>query len=95
MLIEVIVFLLGVIYGFLKPGKEDRWYLFKKAIKIGVALGIVVGVLSILLLMPFGLVHPLTHSDCRIGHRSNLGSCDLCHTSSLLCNHIHRRNVRR
>ena len=56
MLIEVVVFLLGVIYGLLNPGKENRWELFKKAIKIGVALGILVGIVFVLLLMPFGLL---------------------------------------
>ncbi len=58
-LLEVVVFLLGVIYGFLNPGKEDRWKLFKNAIKIGVALGIVMGIVFVLLLMPLGLVHPI------------------------------------
>ncbi|ADB57616.1 hypothetical protein [Archaeoglobus profundus] len=58
MLIEVIVFLLGVIYGFLNPGKEDRWKLFKRALVIGSVIGLILGLTFVFLLLPFGF-HPL------------------------------------
>jgi hypothetical protein len=49
MLDVAIAILLGTIYGYMKPGKEDRIALFRKALKIGLIIGIGVGVLGALL----------------------------------------------
>ena len=40
--LEIISIAIGVIYGYLKPGKEDRAGLLKKGVLIGVILGLFV-----------------------------------------------------
>ena len=40
--LEIITIAIGVIYGYLKPGKEDRAGLLKKGVLIGVILGLFV-----------------------------------------------------
>jgi hypothetical protein len=32
MIFEILAFIIGLIYGYVKPGKEKRWELFKKGI---------------------------------------------------------------
>ncbi len=56
MLDITLVLLLGAVYGFIKPGKEDRFGLFKKGLTIGLVLGLIVGVLSALVSLPFGFI---------------------------------------
>ncbi len=41
--LPVLFFILGVIYGFLHPGREKRLGILKKSIGIGVILGIIFG----------------------------------------------------
>jgi cation transporter-like permease len=43
MLFEILAFIIGLIYGYVKPGKEKRWKLFKKGIMYGIILGIIFG----------------------------------------------------
>ncbi len=43
--LPLIFFILGVIYGFLHRGREDRIGMLKKAIGIGTALGLIFGFL--------------------------------------------------
>jgi hypothetical protein len=38
---EILIIMIGLIYGYLKPGKEDRMSLFKKGILIGIILAII------------------------------------------------------
>lgn len=40
-LLEVLTIAAGTIYGYLKPGKEDRTALLKKGVLIGIILGLV------------------------------------------------------
>ncbi len=40
-LLEIATIIIGAIYGYLKPGKEDRKALFKKGLIIGVILALI------------------------------------------------------
>jgi|Deesub1362B_J571_1020462.scaffolds.fasta_scaffold04338_5 Mg/Co/Ni transporter MgtE len=46
MTLDLLVFIAGVVYGYVSPGKEDKMKLLKKGLKIGVITGIVFGLLS-------------------------------------------------
>jgi len=46
----VVAFVMGIIYGLLYPGKENRLRLLKKAVGLGIILGIIVGLLSAIFL---------------------------------------------
>jgi hypothetical protein len=39
MLFGILAFIIGLVYGYAKPGKEERWELFKKGIIYGIILG--------------------------------------------------------
>jgi protein-S-isoprenylcysteine O-methyltransferase Ste14 len=43
---ELLVLIIGLIYGYVKPGKEDRMALLKKGIIIGIILGVVFGLIG-------------------------------------------------
>lgn len=43
---EILAFVIGLIYGYAKPGKENRWELFKKGVMFGVILGIIFGLIG-------------------------------------------------
>ena len=45
MLFGILAFIIGLVYGYAKPGKEERWELFKKGIIYGIILGIIYGVI--------------------------------------------------
>ncbi len=49
----IITIAIGVIYGYLKPGKEDRKALLKKGVLIGVILGLVFAGLGLLVGIKF------------------------------------------
>lgn len=51
-----IVILLGAVYGFIKPGKEDRFDLFKKGLVLGLIIGLIVGAISALVIFPLGFL---------------------------------------
>lgn len=40
-LLEIATIVIGALYGYLKPGKEDRKALFKKGLMIGVILALI------------------------------------------------------
>jgi len=40
-LFELLTIVIGILYGYLKPGKEDRMALFKKGLLIGIILALV------------------------------------------------------
>jgi len=46
--LELLIIAVGIIYGYLKPGKEDRVALLKNGLIIGIVLGIVVVVFGML-----------------------------------------------
>ena len=56
MMLWLLSFLLGVIYGFINPGKEDRWNIIKKSLAIGVVLGLLLGLIVAVLLPPVGII---------------------------------------
>lgn len=37
----VVVAGLGIVYGYVKPGKQDKWRIFKTGMVIGIAVGVV------------------------------------------------------
>ena len=49
MMFMILAFIAGLVYGYVKPGKEKRWELFKKGMVYGVILGILFGFLGFLL----------------------------------------------
>ncbi len=40
-LLEILTIVIGVVYGYLKPGKEDRKALLKKGLLIGIILALI------------------------------------------------------
>ena len=46
MILEILTFVIGLIYGYMKPGKEDRIALLKKGIIYGIIIGVVFGVIG-------------------------------------------------
>lgn len=55
-LLEVTTIAAGAVYGYLKPGKEDRMDLLKKGVLIGVILGLILTGLGVLVDIKFLLV---------------------------------------
>ncbi len=55
-LLEVLTIAIGAIYGYLKPGKEDRTALLKKGVLIGIVLGLVFTGLGMLVNVRFLLL---------------------------------------
>jgi len=45
---EILVIIIGIIYGYMKPGKEDRSALLKKGVVIGIILGAILVVLGLI-----------------------------------------------
>jgi len=45
---EILIFIIGIIYGYRKPGKEDSSALLKKGVVIGIILGAIMVVLGLL-----------------------------------------------
>jgi uncharacterized membrane protein len=43
---EILAFIIGLVYGYVKPGKEKRWDLLKKGIIYGVILGVIFGLIG-------------------------------------------------
>jgi hypothetical protein len=44
----ILIIIIGIIYGYMKPGKEDRSALLKKGVVIGIILGAITIVLGLL-----------------------------------------------
>lgn len=42
----LVVVVIGVVYGYAKPGKQSKWDIFKTGLLIGIVLGLVFGVLG-------------------------------------------------
>jgi uncharacterized membrane protein len=45
--LEILIIIIGIIYGYMKPGKEDRSALLKKGVVIGIILGVIMVVLGL------------------------------------------------
>lgn len=52
-LLEILATVAGIIYGYLNPGKEDRFELFKKAIIVGLIFGFIFTILGIFVNLEF------------------------------------------
>ena len=46
MIFVTLAFIIGLVYGYAKPGKEDRWELFKRGTVYGIVLGIIFGLIG-------------------------------------------------
>ena len=46
--LQILIIIIGIIYGYMKPGKEDRSALLKKGVVIGIILGAVMVVLGLI-----------------------------------------------
>lgn len=46
--LEILIILIGIIYGYMRPGKEDRSTLLKKGAIIGIILGAIMVVLGVI-----------------------------------------------
>ena len=46
--LEILIIIIGIIYGYMKPGKEDRSALLKKGVVIGIILGAIMVVLGLI-----------------------------------------------
>jgi len=44
---ELLILVIGIAYGFLYPGKEDKWGLLKTGAIIGIVLGILFGLIAL------------------------------------------------
>ncbi len=45
--LSILMIIIGIIYGYMKPGKEDRSALLKKGVVIGIILGAIMVVLGL------------------------------------------------
>lgn len=55
-LIAVLMLVLGIIYGYTRPGKENRVAILKKALFIGIVLGVILGLIITLLVPGVSLI---------------------------------------
>jgi uncharacterized membrane protein len=46
--LEILIIIIGIIYGYMKPGKEDRSALLKKGVIIGIILGAIMVILGLI-----------------------------------------------
>jgi len=46
--LEILMIIIGIIYGYMKPGKEDRSAILKKGVIIGIILGVIMVVLGLI-----------------------------------------------
>ena len=46
MIFVTLAFIIGLVYGYAKPGKEKRWELFKRGAVYGIVLGIIFGLIG-------------------------------------------------
>ncbi len=46
--LEILILIIGVIYGYMRPGKEDRSSLLKNGVIIGIILAIIMVVLGLI-----------------------------------------------
>ena len=49
MILEILAFVIGLVYGYVKPGKEKRWELLKRGFVYGIILGLIFGFFGLLI----------------------------------------------
>ncbi len=47
-ILEILAFIVGLVYGYVKPGKEKRWELLKRGFVYGIILGLILGFIDLL-----------------------------------------------
>ncbi|KAB2945146.1 MAG: hypothetical protein OIN84_05190 [Candidatus Methanoperedens sp.] len=47
-ILQILIIIIGIIYGYMKPGKEDRSALLKRGVVIGIILGAIMVGLGLL-----------------------------------------------
>ena len=47
-ILEILAFIIGLVYGYVKPGKEKRWELLKRGFVYGIILGLILGFFGLL-----------------------------------------------
>ncbi len=45
--VDALIIIVGIIYGYAHPGKEDRMHILKKGLRYGFILGVVFGVIGL------------------------------------------------
>lgn len=51
-LFEALTFVIGIVYGYASPGKEDKWGIFKTGLLVGLVLAVIFGLLGFFLPVP-------------------------------------------
>ncbi len=46
MIFVTLAFIVGLVYGYANPGKEDRWELLKKGVVYGIIIGVILGLIG-------------------------------------------------
>ena len=62
MILEILTFLLGIVYGYSRKGREDLFGILKAALKFAIILGVILSVISFL-----AFPHPATIFVAGIG----------------------------
>jgi hypothetical protein len=52
---ELLIIVIGIIFGYVRPGKENKWILLKNGIIIGIILGIIFALLALVLAPVIGV----------------------------------------
>ncbi len=47
-ILDILAFIVGLVYGYVKPGKEKRWELLKRGFVYGIILGLILGFIDLL-----------------------------------------------
>ena len=47
-ILDILAFIVGLVYGYVKPGKEKRWELLKRGFVYGIILGLILGFIGLL-----------------------------------------------
>ncbi len=63
---EILSFILGIIYGYASPGREDRSMLLRNGLLIGIILGIILVVLGLLVSPGLLVLGAVTYSAVMI-----------------------------
>jgi len=48
-ILDILAFIIGLVYGYVKPGKEKRWELLKRGFVYGIILGLILGFIDLLM----------------------------------------------
>ncbi|MEE8358137.1 MAG: hypothetical protein V3R82_01855 [Candidatus Hydrothermarchaeales archaeon] len=45
--VDVLIIIVGIIYGYVHPGKEDRMHILKKGLRYGFIIGVIFGFIGL------------------------------------------------